>query len=87
MALTDRIHAGAVLPAAALVLALSAGASAAERTVECYREVIEERRRTLHTDRPRTWAQVPAADSDEATATDDTTGIAARTGSQPLETC
>ncbi|MEE8311223.1 MAG: glycosyltransferase family 4 protein [Candidatus Binatia bacterium] len=60
---------------------------AAERTVECYREVIEERRRTLHTDRPRTWAQVPAADSDEATATDDTTGIAARTGSQPLETC
>lgn len=60
---------------------------AAERTVDCYRDVIAERRRMLHADRATTWVQVPAADSDEAAAADDTTSIAARTATQPLETC
>ena len=50
---------------------------AAERTVECYREVIAER--AFEREGKRTWVEVASSDAAEP--------IAARTGNQPLETC
>jgi glycosyltransferase involved in cell wall biosynthesis len=61
---------------------------AAERTVDCYREIIDERRASRPDAPRRTWVEVGTTTAQGAdTADEGTTGIAARTGNQSLGTC